>query len=529
MFEIILNRFPKEENRRDIWIKELRRKDLVLTEWTRICSLHFEEKCFNKSMTRVRFKDDALPTLFLEVPPDESISIIQNLNERNVDNGSEEIGDLCRSTFMANTVESMCSNNSCKRALEEANEKINSHRKKIKVLTQKTRRLKKKITSLSAIIDEMCKKSLIHEDIVEILKKTGPDELLLRQFKKIKNDSQPKKYSPKLRAFALTLHFYSPKAYNYVRRTFNSCLPHTRTINKWYEHINGEPGFTTEALNALSCKIQCSEYPLVFSLLIDEMAIRQHVEFNNGRMYGYVNMGIEIDDDQQPIAKEALVFMVTCINKNFKVPVGYFLIDGLSSFQRANLLRQCLTLLHSYNVNVVSLTFDGLAANFAMATNLGCNFKLTNMKTSFPHPVTKKQIVVFLDPSHMLKLVRNTFGEKKCLVSKDNYFINWKYIMHLNELQEIEGLRLGNRLRQSHINFSKNKMKVSLAAQLLSKSVSDAIEFCDKELQLPEFKGSEETIKFIRIFNTLFDVLNSRNLYQNGMKKALCQKFWEKL
>lgn len=52
------------------------------------------------------------------------------------------------------------------------------------------------------------------------------------------------KYPPVLRSFALTLHFFSPKAYEYVRRTFYTCLPHPRTLQKWYEKTEGEPGFT---------------------------------------------------------------------------------------------------------------------------------------------------------------------------------------------------------------------------------------------------------------------------------------------
>lgn len=34
------------------------------------------------------------------------------------------------------------------------------------------------------------------------------------------------KYPPELRSFAITLHFYSPKAYNFVRKKFNLALPH---------------------------------------------------------------------------------------------------------------------------------------------------------------------------------------------------------------------------------------------------------------------------------------------------------------
>ena len=59
------------------------------------------------------------------------------------------------------------------------------------------------------------------------------------------------RYSQSLRAFALTLNFYSPKAYEYVRKTFCNCLPHAKTLQKWYQNVSGEPGFSQEVCEAL--------------------------------------------------------------------------------------------------------------------------------------------------------------------------------------------------------------------------------------------------------------------------------------
>ena len=64
-------------------------------------------------------------------------------------------------------------------------------------------------------------------------------------------------------------------------------------------------------------------------------------------------------------------------------------------------------------------------------------------------------------------------------------------------------------------------MKVNLAAQSLSSSVADAIEYCATTLKLPQFQGSQATVKFIRHFDHLFDVLNSRNPLAKGYKSPL--------
>lgn len=54
-------------------------------------------------------------------------------------------------------------------------------------------------------------------------------------------------------------------------------------------------------------------------------------------------------------------------------------------------------------------------------------------------------------------------------------------------------------------------MKVYLTAQILSSSVVDAIEFCWKELKMPEFRDCEATVQFIREIDFIFDFLNVRN------------------
>ena len=53
-------------------------------------------------------------------------------------------------------------------------------------------------------------------------------------------------------------------------------------------------------------------------------------------------------------------------------------------------------------------------------------------------------------------------------------------------------------------------MNVRLAAQTLSSSVADAIEFLDVSMKLPEFQDSQPTVTFTRTIDRRFDILNSR-------------------
>ena len=63
-------------------------------------------------------------------------------------------------------------------------------------------------------------------------------------------------------------------------------------------------------------------------------------------------------------------------------------------------------------------------------------------------------------------------------------------------------------------------MKVRLASQLLSESVATAIAYCEKE-NVPKFQGSAATVRFIKLFNKLFDILNSRNQQYEYFKKPI--------
>ncbi|KAH9631982.1 hypothetical protein HF086_016542 [Spodoptera exigua] len=183
------------------------------------------------------------------------------------------------------------------------------------------------------------------------------------------------KYSPALRSFALTLDYYSPKAYEYVRKTFDTCLPDRRTLRKWYQNMGGDPGFTAESIEALKIKVKSTKYPIIAALSLDEMAIRRRIEWDGKKLLGHVDIGSGIEGDHVGIAKEALVFLVTGINCNFKVPVGYFLVDGINGRQRADLILQCLELIAETGIQIISLTFDGCAANIAMVECLNCSIK----------------------------------------------------------------------------------------------------------------------------------------------------------
>lgn len=391
--------------------------------------------------------------------------------------------------------------------------------RKIRALRQSLKRYKKKVICLKSIVTNLEKKNLIASEQAMLLENMSLiNKQMLQRKSKISQ-----KYTPELRRFAISLNFFSPKAYDYVRNVFDTCLPHSSTIGKWLQNINAAPGFTAEAFETLQKQVNYSQKPCICALIIDEMSIRQHLEWDGKNFHGYVNFGTEINDDRNQLAKEAFVLLIVCINGTWKLPVGYFLTNSLNGQQKHSIVQQCISLIENTGARVVSLTCDGPPSNISLGKLLGCSFEFPNIRTSFGGAGSSKKYF-FLDPCHMIKLVRNTFGEKKVLMDEDGNIIDWRYIEALENLQQTEGLHLGNKLRKAHISFLKQKMKVRLAVQLLSESVADSLEYCEEKLMLREFQGCKATVRFIRIFNNIFDILNSRSLVSPGFKKPLCQK-----
>lgn len=158
----------------------------------------------------------------------------------------------------------------------------------------------------------------------------------LAQKSKIKGYRQ--KYTPALRKFAVTLHYYSVAAYIYVRQIFNGSLPHPRVIGKWYENSSGDPGFNKQALDVLEKKCKHSGQRILSTLITDEMTLHHQTTWTGKKTVGVVDFGAGSAKSCE-IATQAYVFILVCMNESWKIPVAYFLVNGLSAETRKNLLK----------------------------------------------------------------------------------------------------------------------------------------------------------------------------------------------
>ena len=138
-------------------------------------------------------------------------------------------------------------------------------KKKLRNKDRIIKRLENKVKSLRQYIAKLKEKNFIDKKCEDLLNKkfSGPT---LDIFTRLMKGKKVRKYSENVKSFALTLHFYSTKAYNFIRNTFKLSLPHPKSITAWYSKIPADPGFTEPAFKALELKvylnIQSSSVPI---------------------------------------------------------------------------------------------------------------------------------------------------------------------------------------------------------------------------------------------------------------------------
>lgn len=332
------------------------------------------------------------------------------------------------------------------------------------------------------------------------------------------------KYSPEFRKFCLRILFHSTAAYQELRKFFGNRLPTCRTIRRWLRCTDASPGITQAAIDEIAQKV--AEYlakgeKLYLCLMSDEMSMRKQVIWNpiTKRFEGFPTNVNSNSEGPLPVAKDALFFMV--VGPDFKLPVAYFLLNGLRAVDRAALNKEVIIAIRNTGAIIVSMTGDGLSANITVAKLLGADFNSNKPYFTFPSYPNEKIYVIF-DPPHMLKLIRKYFAHHKLYYKNDQ--IKWELLEILARQQDNDNFEMGNMLSRAHINFKEAPMMVSLAAQTISNGVADALEqLCEDKYE--DFIGCEATIKFLRLNNNVFDIQNfgKGKPSDHHFKQPLCE------
>lgn len=221
--------------------------------------------------------------------------------------------------------------------------------------------------------------------------------------------------------------------------------------------MGGHPGFTEESFNKIASEVEKSTSQIFVTLMFDEMVIKKDLVWDGQKITGHVDLGDgSIGSDDSEVAKEALVFMVTALNRNWKIPLGYCLILSLSANIKQNLLQQNLRKLEETGVTVVAVVCHVSATNRSVMAKLGVKCDEQTVQCWFSHPsVNNIKVFCMFDTVHMLKLACNLLADKTCLIDGANLGseneIKWEYFVKLVKLQESGGLHAANKLRLHHL------------------------------------------------------------------------------
>ncbi|KAI5706041.1 hypothetical protein M8J75_004328 [Diaphorina citri] len=555
---ITFHSFPSDVELKRKWVKAIRRQGFEPSRHTVICSSHFSANDFVESSTFKRIlKPNVVPSIFSGFPsyyqpppkksraerrstvlslasepstssslPSEWVNIEEVEEEEDVE--VIEVG-LDGTTSMSKgtqtsppKVDHKATQSEIKalpKEIENIQLKLYKSTRTIKSLRQKSRRKDKRILNLKDLVKSLNQKGLASDDFQDLLLSefSGTSREIFLNCKR--NQGRIKggqRYSQELKKFALTLYYSSPRAYKFCRPILK--LPHPSSLANWISNVNVAPGFLKNVFDRLE---QLPQDAKDCNLIIDGMAIRKQILWSHGdnKFVGYCDFGDAQLEGHDVPATEALVFMLVGLKSKWKWPVGYFLQNKSSATVQSSLIKSTIHLSKQAGLKLHGVTFDGTSTNLATLNSLGCNFygNLDNLSPEFMF--NGEKYCAIPDPCHMLKLARNCLATLGKIKSPQG-IIDWSFIMKLHTLQNSIGLKFANKLSRQHIEWSLNKMKVKLAAQTLSTSIANALEFLNKE-GIAGFEGSEETVKFIRMIDRLFDFLNSRNPFQKGSKSAI--------
>lgn len=109
--------------------------------------------------------------------------------------------------------------NIIKKEKEAMQKKLHAAQEKFKLLNRKTKRKDNKIQSLSKLLQHLKNEGLIEESTLDTLQEFSENiqPILQNEISNRGISRQGRHYSDVLKKFAFTLHYHSPRAYEYCR------------------------------------------------------------------------------------------------------------------------------------------------------------------------------------------------------------------------------------------------------------------------------------------------------------------------
>jgi len=342
------------------------------------------------------------------------------------------------------------------------------------------------------------------------------------------------RWHPAVIRWCLFVKSKSSAAFDCIRSFLN--LPSKRTLydySHYTEHGTGINPKVIEQLISTAASLGCftEQHKSYVGILVDEVKIKSDLIYHKttGELIGYVHLDRVSNEMQhlhnvvegaaKKLAQSLLVVMVRGITTNLKYPIAVYATTTATSTSLYNIIYECIECLEIVaGLKVLYICCDGATSNrrfFHMHNDDIETYKINN-----PYSSDSREIFFVSDPPHLLKTVRNCFANsfahsKSRTLWFDND-ISWLHVTKLYEQHcELSEFRICPKLTRKHINLTSfSKMRVSLAAQVLSQTVANG-------LRSVYGQSVKSTIEFIEIINKWFDIVNVKHLFEGRNTRNL--------
>ncbi|XP_071476835.1 uncharacterized protein [Diadema antillarum] len=419
-------------------------------------------------------------------------------------------------------------------------EKMSKERKAMgENLVRLRKSLHKMIRKEGEIIDKKVSKSF--KDIFQAhnadFPEGSPAKLLWEEQQKFfTKPPRQMRWHPSILRLCIAIHSKSPAAYDLLRSSGYLHLPHKNTLFNYTHCFDINPGYSSDFLSKIAKDINIESLPphqKNVSVVFDEMKVKSGLVYTSrGKLVGFTDLGDinnellkyrkEAEDNTtQNIATHALTIMIRGIFHNLHTPVGFFPCDAMTADQLYHIIWEGVERLHFAGFHVRAFVSDGATTNRKF-------YKLCSSEHFTINPFNPDHKIYFIsDVPHLIKTTRNNFENSGSHNNTRNMMlrgapISWRHILdvnawdtgHINPDGTAQGLRMLNKITAEHLNLTpSSRMRVSLAAQVLSTSMASALKMQQQQSSKPLETSS--TITFIEYFNQFFDCMNVSNISQH--------------
>ena len=278
------------------------------------------------------------------------------------------------------------------------------------------------------------------------------------------------------------LRTISRKAYEYLRRNKILPLPAVSTLRLWIKKFRCRPGIQASILKIIQKRLssETDNSFSVASLSFDEMHILKEYQYD------------QRNDEIIGPCQKMQVAIIRGIISNWKQPI-FFDFDKPMT---VGLLKSIVSAAEEHGIQIWSICCD--LGNLGLLNSLG----ITPEKPYFQNPSnSERRIYAFPDAPHLLKLLRNHLLDHGFTLTDGTDILR----SDIEKIMAIDNgeLKIHHKLLPIHFTCrNSTRQRVRLAAQLLSHTTATAV-----RCLLP---GKTKLAEWIELFDTWFDILNSR-------------------